>query len=314
MNRSFEMRIWGGAFAFMALTLLLWLLHDIPLDGGKLLGISTGWIAAFGLAVYRVHKARSDYVLPTAVGRVIDVIGMIAQLSILSMAGALASYVVAQHTSGYVDEYLAHVDQMMGFDWVALYNFVTSNAGVQYVSQLSYKSIFLTPTLVLLALGAAGMSEHGRKFLFAYAIALIVTVLLFYFFPARAAVAHHLGDAAPYVPGSGALHLPVFEALRSGAIEPVDPNGLAGMITFPSFHASAAILFIWAAWPLKMLRWPILLINIAMLMATPIEGAHYLIDVIGGVVVAGLSIAVVVSGRVRLSYPARTAPDMVPST
>lgn len=78
----------------------------------------------------------------------------------------------------------------------------------------------------------------------------------------------------------------VIEALRNGSMTTIDVAMLKGIINFPSFHASAAILFIWGAWPFRPLRWPFVAVNILMLAATPIEGTHYLADVLGGVVVA----------------------------
>ena len=45
-----------------------------------------------------------------------------------------------------------------------------------------------------------------------------------------------------------------------------------------------------ALWPIARLRWPVLILNNAMLVATPIDGAHYLVDVLAGVVIAGGSL------------------------
>ena len=41
----------------------------------------------------------------------------------------------------------------------------------------------------------------------------------------------------------------------------------------------------------KALRWPAVGLNVWMIVATPVLGAHYFIDVIGGAVLAGVSIA-----------------------
>ena len=55
----------------------------------------------------------------------------------------------------------------------------------------------------------------------------------------------------------------------------------------------SAVLYIIAAWPIRRLRWPLLALNIAMLLATPVEGTHYLTDMIVGAMVAvAASIAV----------------------
>lgn len=60
------------------------------------------------------------------------------------------------------------------------------------------------------------------------------------------------------------------------------------LITFPSWHAAAAIVFILAAWPIARLRALAVLINAAMIAATPVQGSHYLTDMIVG---AGIGVA-----------------------
>ena len=67
--------------------------------------------------------------------------------------------------------------------------------------------------------------------------------------------------------------------------------GAEGIITFPSLHAALAVIIVAALWPLRMARWVCVLINAAMLAATPIEGSHYLADVLAGLVVAAVSLA-----------------------
>ena len=66
--------------------------------------------------------------------------------------------------------------------------------------------------------------------------------------------------------------------------------GLGGIVTFPSFHAASAVLFGWALWAVRWLRPLALLINGAMLAATPLNGGHYFIDLIAGVAIAVLAI------------------------
>ena len=46
------------------------------------------------------------------------------------------------------------------------------------------------------------------------------------------------------------------------------------------------MLYIWAAWRTPWLKWIALAVNIAMLFATPVHGAHYFVDVFAGITVA----------------------------
>jgi len=65
---------------------------------------------------------------------------------------------------------------------------------------------------------------------------------------------------------------------------------VVGMITFPSFHAAAGVLAIWAFWGVWWMRPFALIVYIAMILATPLVGGRYFIDVLAGVGLAVLAI------------------------
>jgi membrane-associated phospholipid phosphatase len=108
-------------------------------------------------------------------------------------------------------------------------------------------------------------------------------------------VFYHLGlNVAdfPNISGGGYLaELRDLPPVRDGSLRHLELLGLAGLVTFPSFHAGSAILYAWALWPVRWFRPVAILCNAAMLAATPIDGGHYFIDVIAGVAVAVLAIA-----------------------
>src|SRR5690606_36367265 len=87
---------------------------------------------------------------------------------------------------------------------------------------------------------------------------------------------------------------PVFYGLRDGSHRLLVAVGSQGIITFPSLHAALAVILIAALWPIARLRWIILPLNLAMLAATPIDGSHYLFDVIAGVAVAVVRLALAI--------------------
>src|SRR5262249_43917429 len=78
--------------------------------------------------------------------------------------------------------------------------------------------------------------------------------------------------------------------VRDGALRHLDLFGLAGIVTFPSFHAASAVLYAWAFWPVRWMRPIALIANAAMLAATPIDGGHYFIDLIAGIAIAAFAI------------------------
>ncbi|MGA2566488.1 MAG: phosphatase PAP2 family protein [Pseudolabrys sp.] len=74
---------------------------------------------------------------------------------------------------------------------------------------------------------------------------------------------------------------------------------------------STAVLYLWAFWAVRWMRPIALLSNGAMMLATPIGGAHYFVDVFAGVAVAVLAIAAArwIGARVmkRASQPVAAA-------
>lgn len=92
-------------------------------------------------------------------------------------------------------------------------------------------------------------------------------------------------------------------ALRSGSPYTVRLDDLDGLIAFPSFHTEAAILFIWGFWVVPWLRWGALAGNLLIIVATPIDGAHYVVDDFAGaaLVLIALCIAKSLSGEVGAS-------------
>lgn len=78
----------------------------------------------------------------------------------------------------------------------------------------------------------------------------------------------------------------------------------SGIVNFPSVHAGLAMLLIWAAWPTK-LRYPVLLLNAVMIIAALTHGAHYLADVISGLLLAVATIGAL--GLVPATLDSRSA-------
>ncbi len=221
--------------------------------------------------------------MPQWRGDVADIFELIAQLILVSMFGAIASYAIAAMTSGYADAQLVAWDKMIGFDWLAAYRFVESYPLLAMLLGIAYLSMFLSPLIVIVGLCFHGKAGHARAMLATYVAALCVTLIGFAFFAAKTPLNYLIDGPAGHIPATGNLHTPTIEALRAGTLTTIDTSQLVGLIAFPSFHAASAILFIGFAWPVRWLRMVMILTNGAMLVATPVEGAHYLIDVIAGI-------------------------------
>jgi hypothetical protein len=81
----------------------------------------------------------------------------------------------------------------------------------------------------------------------------------------------------------------------------ITPSDLRGLIGFPSYHVVLALLTVWYARSVWFLRWPLLAINLLVLVSVPIQGGHHLIDVFGAIPVTWAAIAIGESRKLKIA-------------
>ncbi|WP_068081002.1 phosphatase PAP2 family protein [Novosphingobium rosa] len=230
---------------------------------------------------------------------------------LITFTGCIASYGMAALSHGWVDEHLLAADRIIGLNWLDYWNFVQHHPLLNAMLLKAYTSIITSPALIIAALALTGRFDRLYRFLAADLLSLLVTDISLAFAPATSAAASFLPHDLPNFPMAGLAHVAIIEGLRSGTQTTIDLSALTGLIAVPSFHAAACTLYAWATWPLGKLRYPFLAVNMAMLLSTPIHGGHYFSDVIAGVLVALLAIAVSQRFSVSEMSPRRreAAPD-----
>jgi membrane-associated phospholipid phosphatase len=97
----------------------------------------------------------------------------------------------------------------------------------------------------------------------------------------------------------GYAFLNEFHAVRDQATFVLSVAKAQGILTFPSLHTAVAILCAAFAASHVWLRYPILVLNVLMVVSTLTHGGHYVIDVIAGMVLALLALLAV--GAIRRS-------------
>ena len=181
-------------------------------------------------------------------------------------------------------------------DWRAAMLWLSHRRALMGAANWVYESIGWQPVGLIAMLGLSGRTDRVWAFLTAWLVTLSVTCLLFALFPGVGAYAY-FGLAAADVP---AMRDPtpwhqaaLLAELRAGTLHHIGFVDLDGIVTFPSFHAAAAVILAWGAWPVRAIRWPAILLNGAMLLSAVPIGGHYLIDIAAGCVIAviGISIA-----------------------
>jgi len=219
-----------------------------------------------------------------------DFVEGVSLFALVSLLGAVASYPLAAGQHPFVDTKLENIDRMLRFDWLGWYAWVAGHAWIQALERMAYLSIFATPALLIGYFAWTGRRAEGRLFVATFWVAAAVTLALFPLFPAAGPFATLWHGPAPYMPLSALYQDQVIIALRQHEIHAIDLGALHGLVCAPSFHAASAIIYIATAWRVAALRWPVVIISGAMLLATPVEGTHYLTDILGGVAVAYLAL------------------------
>ncbi|MFT3976380.1 MAG: phosphatase PAP2 family protein [Sphingomonas bacterium] len=222
---------------------------------------------------------------------------LVAVFMLLALATPWASDVLAVNGLPYADDMLATLDAWLfgGFDWPTMIEVVRPHTKALLLLSYAYASLNWQPLILLALLCCAGKMVFAWRFLTAWAIALGFCLLVFPFCPAVGGYSHfHIGpETIPGVRVMSAWEYPVLLGkLRDGSVHVLDLSNLAGIIAMPSFHAASSVLLAWGYGRLRWLYWPFLALNAAMLVSAVPIGGHYLIDVLAGALVAGLSIII----------------------
>ncbi len=211
--------------------------------------------------------------------RAADLAAGVALFTAMATAGSLLSYLAFRAGAPLADARLAAWDAaLFGFHWPDWAAWVEARPGLRDTLRIAYTSMSLQIAAALVLLPLAGMRARADEFLAVMGLSLAVTVAISAALPAEGA-AVFFGDETP------AHYLDAQRALRGGTLGALDLGNLQGIVTFPSYHTVTAVALIHAArgTPLAFLAW---VLNGLMILSTPTEGWHYLVDVVAGVAVA----------------------------
>lgn len=222
----------------------------------------------------------------------------------MALVGAISSYPIAALTTGFADAGLQRVDELLQFDWLAWYRLVAAHRTLQLLGIAAYQSIFLTPALLLGWFAATGQRREAHRFLAAFGIAAVLTLAIYSQMPAVGPFSYLWRGPIPYMPVSELWQPDLIPALRAHGVTVIDVGQLRGLVSAPSFHAASATLYIAAARRCGPLRWWLTGLPAAMLLATPVEGTHYLIDLILG---AGVALVAWCFATLLIRWRVRTA-------
>jgi membrane-associated phospholipid phosphatase len=140
--------------------------------------------------------------------------------------------------------------------------------------------------ILFFALEMLGHHNQARAFLHWFIVSTFAAIAIGTLIPAAGAFVYYHLPAA-----STTGYVAQWTGLRNGTLRAINPFDNQGLVVFPSFHAVLAVLCAYAATPLRVLRYPLLALNLLIILASPAMGGHYFIDIIAGISLAALTIS-----------------------
>lgn len=208
-------------------------------------------------------------------------------LAITCFCGVLAAYATQRFSLPLQDQFFERTDLALGVNWFDVVHWVDDRPVIHEILKLAYGTMSAQIALPVVVLAFLDNTDEVRKYLLSFVIALTVTIAISALLPAASPIA--LVDRTTFhvMQFTGATPIDHLMDLRSAGSLIINDR-LGGIATFPSFHATIAVLI-----PLMLRRYRgiffvLLVLDAAMLCSTITEGAHYATDVLAG---SGLAFA-----------------------
>ena len=219
------------------------------------------------------------------------------QVLLFSALGSILSYLLARGGGSLWDSTFTNWDRALGFDWLGFVRAVDQHGWLVTTLRLAYASLIPQIIVLVLVLGFTGRLEKLRSVMLGAILCGTICVLTSPFFPAVSNYVHLGLTAADFRhvdPWAGYIHLADFNGLREGTMNQLDLSKMQGIITFPSYHAGLSAVTLWGFWTsgVRWLKWTGPIVALGTIVATPVDGGHYFVDVLAGIAIAIASIFV----------------------
>jgi hypothetical protein len=235
----------------------------------------------------------------------------VAAFLIVFPAGAsLLSYLLLTVAGPRIDSLLAAADLALGFRWTAAMALAADHPRINMLLGFAYLSVMPQTVFLIFALGLRGRLEALYGLALSLAIGALLTLAMWTLFPSFGAfsvfalpddVARKLGLVL------GADYGRILTGMLQHGPGFISPTEIRGIVGFPSYHTLQALVLFWYARQERWLRWPVLVLNIVVLVAIPVQGGHHLMDMFGGL---GVTVAAILISR-RLIAGAKTTPARI---
>ena len=288
---------WWLIVAMLAAFLLISSRDPFTVDGARAI-VPLAGIAALAGSMWFGRRARHP--------RLALASEAFLQMTLFTILGVVLAYAIAARGGVLWDDRLAAADRALGVDWPALRALLDRLPPLVWLLGLAYHSLVVQMIVAIVALSQAARGQVLRVMVGAAILSGFVTILASALFPAMG----NVFDPAAYRhlwPSVAWLETGLIAGLRDGSVRVVDLGAMMGIVTFPSFHATLSLIFIWAFGHLPRWAVPAQCWSALTIVATPVFGGHYAVDVLAGLALAPPAII----AMQRHARPSREASALV---
>jgi hypothetical protein len=233
--------------------------------------------------------------------------GLMAEyFAITAMAATVfgvLSYLCTAHAAPLTDAAFQKLDAALGFDWLYLFQALHAHSTAVTVFRFCYDSLIYQGLYFGLLLALLDRKPALKEMFWLVFVAGLFTSAGAFLWPA-------LGPFHQFGLDKYGDYIPVIEHLRSGRDLNFPLNGMTGVVSFPSFHTTMALAYIYGFRRTGAIGAIVALLNCGMLLAIPFFGGHYLTDMIAGAGVMLASLGIVKAAPFLLHKARTTGPAL----
>ena len=216
-----------------------------------------------------------------------DVTGAMSLIVALLILLTPAQYLAVAQQRPLIDHWLAAADALMGVhvpsltDWTRAHPFVDQGLRIAYFSLGA--QFVATPLLLGIAFKSA---QRVWEFTFHFFACLLVALAALAVFPAACAFQFYGFESTI----DQARFIAHFNGVREGVFNTIHFDDLEGLVSMPSFHVAGGIFVTWAFRDRVAVASAVGLLNLGLMAATVLTGAHYFIDLLASAILFAVSV------------------------
>ncbi len=268
---------WTLIAATAAITGLLMARYGLVLPAADTLPVLLSAIILGGAAAYYRRRGVENFVL---------CLSCLLSLTTYTVFYTLLMYSLGAIGAPWIDAHLVALDESLGVHLPAIVDWSHAHPKCQQILQWAYDSLLLQTPLTIVVLGFANNHRLLNGFVREFMIASLLCAVLFAVAPAEGPFVAYNFAPSP----SQTRYLEHIHQLREGTRSVITWDGAEGLITFPSFHATWAVLLTWSLREKRALLAASCVLNAAVIVSTMTSGWHYFADVTAGIGAAVLAI------------------------